>query len=113
MMSMKKIVSLVFLIGFCFVTFAQVHSKSFVNKTMHRIPAPSVESVQGIADYINEKFSNQNDKSCAIFIWIAKNIEYDIANMNELYVYDNLTDIADKTLKSKKGICFGYAALFN
>ena len=69
---------------------------------MRQIPESSVHSVQGIADYINSRFSTQNDKSRSIFIWIAKNIQYDIGNMFLMNTYLNQTEVANKTLKTKK-----------
>lgn len=79
---------------------------------MGKIPESSTSSTQGIADYINSKFSTPNDKSRAIFLWIAKNIDYDIANRLTFRMDIDPAENVDKTLKSRKGVCINYAELF-
>lgn len=110
---MRNIVSLVFLIGFGFSTIAQSNHIRSVNRAMRLIPDSSVHSVQGIANYINSRFSGQSDQSHAIFIWIAKNFRYDTDNMFAKNTYINHLEVIDKMLKTRKGLCFDYAVLFN
>jgi hypothetical protein len=110
---MRKLVFLVLFIGIGFGAIALTPSIRSIEKVMRQIPESSVQSAQGIADYINSKFSGQSTKSRAIFIWIAKNIRYDTENMFVKSTYLNQAEIIDKTLKTKKGICFDYAILFN
>ncbi len=110
---MRKIVYLVLLIGIWSGVVAQDKSIRLVDKTMRKIPESSTHSVQGLADYINTKFSTQSNKSRAIFIWVVKNIAYDLDSMFVNRTYQTLTEVTDRTLRTKKGICFDFAVIFN
>ena len=93
---------------------AQKVSDSFpADKIALQIPDSLTYSTSGIVGYINSNFSNQKDKSRAIFIWITKNIQYDIDNMFAINFYQNPKEIIDKVLSTRKGICMHYAELFN
>ena len=86
---------------------------SFIDKVMLQIPDSLTKTTQGIAHYVKVKFSKPTDQSRAIFIWIAKNIKYDIDNMFAINFYQKTNEIIDKTLQTHKGICMSYAELFN
>lgn len=91
----------------------------------------SFSAPQQFADRINKDFKDPVDKARAIYTWIALNVKYDMAefrnnakNSRVAFTYStemdkqmklrkyNL-DLANKTLRSKKGVCRGYAALFD
>jgi transglutaminase/protease-like cytokinesis protein 3 len=78
-----------------------------------QIPDSLAQTTAGIAGYINLTFNNPADKSRAVFIWIAKNIQYDVENMFAINYVRNTTEIVEKVLKTRKGICRHYAELFN
>ena len=80
---------------------------------MLQIPESSTTSTQGIAGYINSNYFSANDKARAIFIWIAKNVQYDVANMYVVNTNLKTTERIEKTLKTRKGVCSDYADLFN
>jgi transglutaminase/protease-like cytokinesis protein 3 len=86
---------------------------SAIDKVMVQIPDSLTKTTQGIADYVKLNFSKSNDQSRAIFIWIAKNIQYDIDNMFAINFYQKTNEIIDKVLSTRKGICMSYAELFN
>jgi len=86
---------------------------SVIDKAMVQIPDSLTKTTQGIADYVKLNFSKPTDQSRAIFIWIAKNIQYDIDNMFAINFYQKTNEIIDKVLKTRKGICMSYAELFN
>ena len=111
---MKKIVFLILLSGIWTGVIAQ-NSNDFkaIDNKMLQIPESSTTSTQEIAGYINSNYSSANDKSRAIFIWIAKNIQYDVANMYVLNTNLKPDESIAKTLKTRKGICSDYANLFN
>jgi len=77
------------------------------------LPDSLSNSTQRIAGYITSHFSNDSDKARAIFIWVASNIQYDIDNMFAINFYEKKEEKIAKVLKTKKGICENYAALFN
>ncbi|WP_262494636.1 transglutaminase domain-containing protein [Flavobacterium cyanobacteriorum] len=81
-----------------------------------------------MADKINTDFTRDDEKARAIFTWIATNVKYDLAAYTiaeRPVAYSFRTqeekmakerkfkdDLAIKTLKTRKGVCQGYATLF-
>lgn len=84
-----------------------------VDKVALQIPDSMTKTTSGIARYINARFADPADKSRAIFVWIAKNIRYDIDNMFAINFYANSGELIDVVLKTRKGICMHYSELFN
>lgn len=76
------------------------------------IPQKATSSTIEIAQYINANFKTQNEKIRAVFFWTSSNISYDVQNMFANSPTDTAKDRISKTLKSKKGICADYAAVF-
>lgn len=113
-MNKSIIVLLIFTLGIEIGLSAQKKNNfSSVDKLMLKIPDSLTTSTQSLANYINSNYSNQTDKSRAIFIWIAKNIQYDISNMFAINFYQSINEIIEIVLKTRKGICMHYAELFN
>jgi hypothetical protein len=83
-----------------------------VDKIAQQIPDSLSKSTDGIAKYINSNFQSQLDKTRASFVWIAKNIRYDIENAFAINFYQNSSEIVSDVLKSRKGICMHFAELF-
>ncbi|AWH86042.1 hypothetical protein HYN59_13385 [Flavobacterium album] len=89
---------------------------------------PDFNDADKFAAKVNADFKRDDEKARAIFTWIATHIKYDLAayGANERPVaYSFKTqeekeakqkkfkdDLAQKTLKSNKGVCQGYATLF-
>lgn len=87
----------------------------------HRTP-------EKLAEQINQDFFTDLEKARAIYTWIALNVEYDIEayikGTNRFsYTYKNNEDrlikeeqrkkkVAEYTYKKRKGVCDGYANLF-
>lgn len=80
-------------------------------KALH-IPDSSTGSSESMAAYMKAHFPSDMEKARGIFIWIASNIQYDVANMFALNFYEKAEDKITKPLKTRKGICENYAALF-
>ena len=123
----KKIQILLLLLLFVSATaFSQKYSN--VDNQVKTWPK-SFSSPQKLADKINADFKTEEDKVRAIFTWIALNIKYDLkayANGTNTIAYsysgeaDRLAkeqkfrlEYAEKTLRSKKGVCQDYSALFH
>ncbi|HSN62015.1 MAG TPA: transglutaminase domain-containing protein [Ferruginibacter sp.] len=70
-------------------------------------------STTDIANYITKSFKTDKEKTRAIFIWTASSIEYDAANMFAINFYETKEEKIAKPLRTRKGICENYAALFN
>ena len=111
-----KYIKILFLLALTFQSiFAQkriVNEYSDVDKKALQLPDSLTKTTDGIAGYIVANFKTDKDKSRAIFIWIASNIQYDIDNMFALNFYEKREDKITKPLKTRKGICENYASLF-
>jgi hypothetical protein len=90
-----------------------VNQYAAIDKVALQIPDSSTATTNGIAAYINAHFSQDSEKARAAFIWVATNISYDIENMFALNFHEKKEDKIAKPLKTRKGICENYAALFN
>lgn len=78
-----------------------------------QLPESLTTTTEGIAQYITATFTNDKDKTRAIFVWVATNIQYDVDNMFAMNFYEKKEDKISKPLKTRKGICENYAALFS
>lgn len=122
---MKNIVTALLFILTTFSSTAQDFAK--VDATVKSY-SKSFASADKLAEQIASDFTRDDEKARALFTWIATNVKYDLAayGVNERPVaYTFRTqeeklakekkfkeDLAQKTLKSKKGVCQGYATLF-
>jgi len=107
-----------FLILLLLLTFGTLNGQRSVNfsqidKIAMQLPDSLSKSTDSIAKYINDNFSSQSAKSRAIFVWVAKNINYDIDNIFAVNFYENSSEVVAAVLKTKKGICMHFAELFN
>lgn len=110
---MKNIYLLLFFL-FSILSFGQANvGYTLVDAKMSAIPAKAANSTEEIAKYINTNFKTENDKIRAVFYWTASNISYDVENMFAVNITETPQDRITKTLKTKKGICGDYAAIFS
>ncbi len=86
---------------------------SIIDKKMLQLPDSLTRTTESISNYITSNFKTDKEKARAIFIWVATNIHYDIDNMFAINFYEPKEDKITKPLKTRKGICENYAALFN
>lgn len=97
------------------IIFAQkvtVTEFSVIDKKALQLPDSLTKTTDLIASYITSNFATDKDKSRAIFIWVSSNIQYDVDNMFAINFYEKKEDKISKSLKTRKGICENYAALF-
>lgn len=107
---------LLFILSFCtsIALTAQTNNEYVaIDAKMLQIPDSSTKSTGSIARYVNSKFSTNHDKIRAIYYWITKNIQYDIKNKYAINLHEDTKGVADKLLKSQKGVCIDYAILFD
>ena len=83
-----------------------------IDKIALAIPTDKTKKTQDIANYINANFSTDDEKARAIFIWTATNFEYDVENMFAINFNEKQEDKIARVLKTHKGICENYAAVF-
>jgi hypothetical protein len=69
-------------------------------------------TVEGLGNYARSHFAKPTERTRAIFVWIADNIQYDVDNMFALDFYEEHDAKISKALRTRKGICENYAALF-
>jgi hypothetical protein len=69
-------------------------------------------SVEKLGAYVNSHFGAPVERVRAVFVWIANNIRYDVDNMFAINFYEDPAEKIAKPLRTRKGICENYAALF-
>lgn len=84
-----------------------------VDAKMAAIPVSETTTPKGISDYIAVNFKTEKDRLRASFYWVASNISYDVANMENIEFSDSSEQKVNKTLKNRKGVCIHYAEVFN
>lgn len=123
---MKKVHVLLFMLFSISLASAQDYDK--VDVTVKNYPA-SFTDADKLAARVKADFTREDEKARAIFTWIALNIKYDTspgAKGRKPIRYSYSTeaekkakiakieqDLAGTTLKLKKGVCHGYAMLYN
>ena len=90
-----------------------VNEYAAVDKKALELPEAQAGNTTDIAAYINANFITDKDKTRAIFIWTASNIQYDVENMFAMNFYEKQDEKIAKALRNRKGICENYAAVFN
>ncbi|HXB09376.1 MAG TPA: transglutaminase domain-containing protein [Puia sp.] len=75
-------------------------------------PDSATVNADRLGDYVTAHFASPLERTRAIFVWIADNIQYDIANMFAINFYEDPGEKIAKPLRTRKGICENYAALF-
>lgn len=109
----KLLFILIFVTQALFAQKAATDKFTAIDKKALQLPDSLAKTTDNIAGYIISHFSSDNDKTRAIFIWVATNIQYDIENMFAINFYEKKEEKILKPLRSGKGICENYAALFN
>ena len=116
---MKKsrlVIIFAFTINFVFAqksALKEINPYSKIDDRALQLPDSLTTNTDNISKYIVSNFNTNTEKARAIFIWIASNIQYDIDNMFAINFYENREDKILKPLKTRKGICENYAALFD
>lgn len=87
--------------------FASIDSKAL------KLPDSLTRNTIDISRYISGNFNTDKEKTRAIFIWLANNIQYDIENIFAINFYETKENKISKPLKTRKGICENYATLFS
>jgi len=82
-----------------------------IDKQALTVP-PNVKTASDIARYVTRHLTSPTDKARAIYCWIAHNITYDVSRMYTTETYTNPQELVDKVLKTRRGVCSNYAALF-
>ena len=112
---MKNILFIILTLLFAATAWADKPQNEFaaIDKKALAIPTTETGTTQHIANYINTNFSSQTEKARAAFIWTASTFTYDVENMYAINFHETPEEKINRVMKSHKGICENYAAVFN
>jgi transglutaminase-like putative cysteine protease len=80
-----------------------------IDKHARAAPSSAEASVPTLASYLAEGTSNDLEKARAIYVWLTDNVKYDDRGFNT-GDYGDLSP--EGVLKSRSGVCSGYAQLY-
>ncbi|CAG8474752.1 12343_t:CDS:2 [Acaulospora morrowiae] len=83
---------------------------SKVDSYARATPSSKTDSVKHLAEYLIAPWNNELDRLRSLFIWITENISYDAKAYFEGNFHHNGPE---DTLRTRKGVCEGYAGLFD
>lgn len=107
---MLKTLQILFLLLFSISVYSQTNAS--VDALALKIPQPSTYSTKGISEYIKQNFSSETDRIRAIYVWIANNINYDMARLLARTASSPLKQSVEDVLKTRAAVCHGYVDLF-
>ncbi len=76
-----------------------------------RAPADAERSLDRLAAYLARPARNEEEAARAIYRWIGDNIAYDVRS--KVFSGKSTRAAAEDTLRNRKALCDGYAALFH
>ena len=83
-----------------------------VDARMRQVPDSSARTVGGLARFIAASFPTEGDRARAAFVWVARNIRYDVDNMFLLEYEREPAVVVQETLDQRRGVCRHYAELY-
>jgi len=76
------------------------------------IPSGVTRSPGMFASYLETAFTEDEARVKALYIWLAKEIDYDVRNAKADVRIGSISELVDETLKTRKAVCQGYAEVF-
>jgi len=107
---MKRIILIFILIFTTGIMMGVDYSK--IDKRAESVPQ-NLKTAKEITRYLTKGLISPTDKVRAIYYWMAHAIRYDIAKMNSNETYTDPQQLVDEVLKTRKGVCANYSALFH
>ena len=83
-----------------------------IDKRAESVPG-NLKTAKDITRYLTKGLNSPTEKVRVIYFWMAHAIRYDIAKMNSNETYTDPQQLVDEVLKTRKGVCANYAALFH
>ena len=83
-----------------------------VDARMCQVPDSSARTAGGLARFIKASFATEGDRARAAFVWVARNIRYDVENMYVLDLQRKHPTTTQETLEKRRGVCQHYAELY-
>jgi hypothetical protein len=107
---MKRIILFILLLAGTCNMFAADYAT--IDKHAAIVPA-NLKTANDIARYLTKNLTSPTEKVRAIYYWISHAIVYDVSKMYSSDTYTDPQELVDKVLKTRRGVCANYAALFN
>jgi hypothetical protein len=83
-----------------------------IDKHSESVPA-NLKNVKDITRYLTKNLNSPSDRVRAIYYWMAHAIRYDVAKINTNATYTDPQQLVDDVLRTRKGVCANYSALFH
>lgn len=110
---MKKL-TLFFALLICTVSFGEPpQDYTRIDEHARNTPAKYTQSVDKLAAYLIKPAKNDYEKVRSFYVWLAKNIAYDVDLFRRYRPGTSLQIGPEDVLKEGKAVCQGYADLFN
>jgi hypothetical protein len=107
---MKKLILTVCIIAlFGYAGKCQVSSAQ--DRLALQIPEQAASSTSALSSYIKTHFASDSERVRAIFVWVTNNISYDVERLRH-QPQNERPPAAEEILRTRKGVCQGYADLF-
>ncbi|MBC8315789.1 MAG: hypothetical protein H8E51_09825 [Bacteroidetes bacterium] len=89
-----------------------VASEWNADSLVRSIPSRVTRSPGMFASYLETTFAIDEERVKALYIWLAKEINYDVKRTDSPIRFESMGELVDFTLRSKHGVCQGYAEVF-
>jgi len=76
------------------------------------IPSDVTRSSGIFASYLENAFPEDEERVKALYIWLAKEIDYDVRRSKSDVRVGSINELVDATLKTRKAVCQGFAEVF-
>jgi hypothetical protein len=107
---MKRVILIFILIFSAGIMMGVDYTK--IDKRAESVPG-NLKTAKDITRYLTKGLNSPTEKVRVIYFWMAHAIRYDIAKMNSNETYTDPQQLVDEVLKTRKGVCANYAALFH
>ena len=107
---MKRVILIFILIFSAGIMMGVDYTK--IDKRAESVPG-NLKTAKDITRYLTKGLNSPTEKVRIIYFWMAHAIRYDIAKMNSNETYTDPQQLVDEVLKTRKGVCANYAALFH
>jgi hypothetical protein len=110
---MRQFLLFLFL-SFSLVSFSQKNDRfREAVDILNTSPDSAYVSVATFSSWLKENFHSGEDLLCAIYVWSAGAISYDVEKMYLIRYEEKPEDMIESTFRTRKAVCQGYSELFN
>lgn len=84
-----------------------------VDARMRQVPDSAARTVSGLTRFIAAAFPAEDDRARAAFVWVVRNIRYDVENRYVLDLRPEHPTTVQETMDKRRGVCRHYAELYS